>query len=118
LSSREDCDRFRTIQQATRSVGVSLDWFDHGGGERAWTQIRAQPAVVRAAYDALSSSERSEALGELIAQFERFPEQYWGRLEDAALTALARGSSHRATQGLQSHDLDQDKAEPPPKRSR
>lgn len=88
MSQRDDSQQLRTIQQAARTVGESLDWVDHGGGERAWTLIREQPAVVRQAHEALSAELRTKIAAELLEQFERSPELYWSRLEDAAVAAL------------------------------
>ena len=89
MGRAEDAEQLQIIQKAARTVGESLDWADHGGGEEAWDLIRRQPAVVRTAYAALSATVRGRISGELLDNFARFPEHYWHRLEDAVLAQLS-----------------------------
>lgn len=90
MTAADDCALLRAIQEAAHTVGTSLDWVDHGGGQRAWKLIGEQPGLAREAHAELSPEARQLLPEELLEQFGRAPEHNWWRLEEAVEAARSK----------------------------
>jgi hypothetical protein len=86
----DDIELLRAIEKAAYTVGTSLDWADHGGGERAWKLIGEQPALARKAHESLSAAVGELIPVELLDRFDRAPEHGWYELQEAAKAALEK----------------------------